>query len=43
MSLRVDKIYERKIVYDAVLANKKSDLYRQLSFESIRAVNNFRV
>lgn len=39
MSLRVDKIYERRIVWDKLLADRTSDPYGQLSYEAIRAVS----
>lgn len=38
MSLRVDKIYERRIVWDKLLADRNSEPYGQLSYEAIRAV-----
>lgn len=38
MSLRVDKIYERRIVWDKLLADRHSEAYGQLSFEAVRAV-----
>lgn len=44
MSLRVDKFYERRIVWDKLLADKNSEAYGTLSYEAIRAVsfaNNF--
>lgn len=39
MSLRVDKIYERRIVWDKLLADKNSEAYGQLSYEAVRAVS----
>lgn len=39
MSLRVDKIYERRIVWDKLLADRNSEAYGQLSFEAVRAVS----
>lgn len=38
MSLRVDKIFERKLSWDAKLAQPSSEPYLQLSFEAARAV-----
>lgn len=38
MSLRVDKIFERKLSWDAKLAQPTSEPYMQLSFEAQRAV-----
>lgn len=39
MSLRVDKFYERRIVWDKLLADRQSEAFAQLSFEAVRAVN----
>lgn len=39
MSLRVDKIYERRIVWDKLLGDKNSEPYAQLSYEARRAVS----
>lgn len=39
MSLRVDKYYERRIVWDKLLADTNSEAYAQLSYESVRAVS----
>lgn len=39
MSMRVDKFYERKIIWDKQLADKSSEAYTHLSYESIRAVS----
>lgn len=39
MSLRVDKYYERRIVWDKLLADANSEAYAQLSYESVRAVS----
>lgn len=39
MSMRVDKFYERKIIWDKQLADKNSEAYNHLSYESIRAVS----
>lgn len=41
MSLRVDKIYERRIVWDKLLADRNSEPYGQLSYEAIRAVSYY--
>ncbi|GAB0089577.1 EGF-like calcium-binding, conserved site [Sergentomyia squamirostris] len=40
MSLRVDRIYERRVVWDLKLADKSSEAYGQLSFETMRAVDS---
>lgn len=39
MSLRVDKIYERRVVWDDQLADPASDVAQQLTFEAIRSVS----
>lgn len=39
MSLRVDKFYERRIVWDKLLADSNSEPYGHLSYEAIRAVH----
>lgn len=40
LSLRVDKIYERRVVWDSLLSQPGSDAYGQLSFESMRAIDS---
>ncbi|XP_055624298.1 uncharacterized protein LOC129767424 isoform X2 [Toxorhynchites rutilus septentrionalis] len=40
LSMRVDKIYERRIQWDAVLANRDSEKYQQLSYEAVRAMDS---
>ena len=39
MSLRVDRIYERRVAWDKLLSDFSSEPYQQLSYESLRAVN----
>lgn len=39
MSLRVDKYYERRIIWDKLLADTNSEAHAQLSYESVRAVS----
>lgn len=39
VSIRVDKIYEKKVVWDRQLANHNSEPYQQLSYESLKAVS----
>lgn len=39
ISMRIDRIYEHRIVWDNKLADRNSDPYGQLSYESIRAVS----
>lgn len=41
LSLRVDRLYERRVVWVSELGNKASESYQQLSFETERAVSNF--
>lgn len=38
MSMRVDKFYERRIVWDKLLADITSEPYGHISYEAIRAV-----
>lgn len=38
VSIRVDKIYERKVVWDRQLSNHNSEPYQHLSYESLKAV-----
>lgn len=38
LGMRVDRIYEHRIVWDNKLLDKHSEPYGQLSYESIRAV-----
>lgn len=40
MSLRVDKIYERRVIWDNKLAQESSEPYGQLSYEAIRAIDS---
>ncbi|XP_055610047.1 uncharacterized protein LOC129756990 isoform X2 [Uranotaenia lowii] len=40
LSMRVDKIYERRIVWDSVLANRDSEKFQQLSYEAVRAMDS---
>ncbi|XP_052566489.1 uncharacterized protein LOC120419770 isoform X3 [Culex pipiens pallens] len=40
LSMRVDKIYERRIQWDQVLANRDSEKYQQLSYEAVRAMDS---
>lgn len=38
VSLRVDKIYDRRVAWDRKLSEYTSEPYQQLSYEAIRAV-----
>lgn len=40
MSLRVDRIYERRIIWDKMLLDPNSEPHSHLSYESVRAVRN---
>uniref|UniRef100_A0A182NHM9 EGF-like domain-containing protein n=1 Tax=Anopheles dirus TaxID=7168 RepID=A0A182NHM9_9DIPT len=40
LSVRVDKIYERRIHWDAALADRAGEKYQQLSYEAIRAMDS---
>ncbi|XP_052757050.1 uncharacterized protein LOC113517977 [Galleria mellonella] len=40
LNLRVDRLYDRKVSWDAKLADKESDSYQQLSYEAIRAIDS---
>ncbi|XP_020709953.2 uncharacterized protein LOC105689295 [Athalia rosae] len=40
VSMRVDKIYERKVVWDEGLGDKDSESYQKLAFEANRAVES---
>ncbi|XP_058120593.1 uncharacterized protein LOC131293804 [Anopheles ziemanni] len=40
LSMRVDKIYERRIHWDQALADRGSEKYQQLSYEAIRAMDS---
>ncbi|KAL9921918.1 calcium-binding EGF-like domain-containing protein pawn isoform 2-T5 [Glossina fuscipes fuscipes] len=40
ISMRIDRIYEHRIVWDNKLADRNSDPYGQLSYESIRAIDS---
>jgi hypothetical protein len=39
LSLRVDRLYERRVVWASELADKTSDSYQQLAYEAERAVS----
>lgn len=39
VSLRVDKIYDRRVSWNTQLTDYTSEPYQQLSYESIRAVS----
>lgn len=39
VSLRVDKFYERKVVWDNELADKDSESYQTLAYEAERSVS----
>ena len=41
VSLRVDRLYERRVVWANELANTATDSYQQLSYEAERAVSNW--
>lgn len=41
LSLRVDRLYERRVVWANELSDKESESYHQLSYEAERAVRNF--
>ena len=41
MSIRVDKIYDRRVAWDHQLSEFNSEPYLQLSYEATRAVSNF--
>lgn len=40
LGLRVDRIYEHRIVWDNKLIDRNSEPYGQLSYESVRAVSH---
>lgn len=40
MSLRVDRLYDRRVIWVSELGNKESEPYQQLAFETSRAVCN---
>lgn len=40
MSLRVDRIYERRVAWDPQLSDHQSEPYQKLSFETLRAVES---
>uniref|UniRef100_A0A336KMW4 CSON011234 protein n=1 Tax=Culicoides sonorensis TaxID=179676 RepID=A0A336KMW4_CULSO len=40
MSLRVDRIYERRVAWDRQLSDAQSEAYQKLSFETLRAVDS---
>jgi hypothetical protein len=39
MSLRVDRLYDRRVVWDGKLQNPESEEYKTLEWESSRAVS----
>lgn len=39
VSLRVDKLYDRKVIWANELSDKSSDSFQQLSYEAERAVS----
>lgn len=39
VSIRVDKFYDKKIVWDRGLADKDSESYQTLAYEASRAVS----
>lgn len=39
LSLRVDRLYDRRVVWANELGDKNSESYQQLSYEAERAVN----
>lgn len=39
VSIRVDKFYDKKIVWDRGLADKESESYQTLAYEANRAVS----
>lgn len=39
LSLRVDRLYERRVVWANELSDKASESYQQLSYETERAVS----
>lgn len=41
LGMRVDRIYEHRIVWDTKLMDKHSEPFGQLSYESIRAVSYY--
>ncbi|XP_058461129.1 uncharacterized protein LOC131436427 isoform X2 [Malaya genurostris] len=40
LSMRVDKIYERRIQWDNLLASRDSERFQQLSYEAVRAMDS---
>ncbi|XP_055538806.1 uncharacterized protein LOC129726146 isoform X2 [Wyeomyia smithii] len=40
LSMRVDKIYERRIQWDNLLASRESERFQQLSYEAVRAMDS---
>ncbi|XP_028160628.1 uncharacterized protein LOC114353022 [Ostrinia furnacalis] len=40
LNLRVDKFYERKVAWDAKLADKDSEPYQLLSYEALKAIDS---
>ncbi|CAH2084286.1 unnamed protein product [Euphydryas editha] len=40
LNVRVDRLYDRQIAWDAKLADKESDRYQQMSYEAVRAIDS---
>ncbi|CAB3236336.1 unnamed protein product [Arctia plantaginis] len=40
LNMRVDRFHDRKVAWDAKLADKDTDPYQQLSYEAVRAVDS---
>ncbi|XP_041986048.1 uncharacterized protein LOC121738197 [Aricia agestis] len=40
LSVRVDRLYDRKVTWDVKLADKESEPYQQLSYEAVRAIDS---
>lgn len=41
LSLRVDRLYDRRVVWANELGDRNSDSYQQLSYEAERAVSSY--
>lgn len=41
MSMRVDRFYERRIVWDKLLSDTSSEPYGHLAYEALRAVSSY--
>lgn len=39
MSMRIDKYYDKPIIWDKVYADPNSEQFEHMSFESLRAVS----